>query len=310
MRGLLRRGASRCGLMGAYRRLLKTLPPSSQRRWLYLRHHRRPLRLQHPVRFTEKVNWRMVYDRREVISLACDKLSSKEYAVAHGVRVPQTLWVGTDVAEFASSWTPEMCSEWVLKPNFSSGHIVFGSGRPDAEALAGTVGHWMGEKSRATIGEWGYGSARRVIFAEERLSPPDVPIQDYKFFVFQGRVLFCRTVHATVKPRRTRWYGEGWVPLDYRDGGYELADPVPMPDTYADMEAAAQRLGAAYDFVRVDLYDMDGQVVFGELTVYHTGGLQRLDRHLDLELGHAWSLPSVRAGSPRPRRGRRRRGPR
>ncbi len=67
-----------------------------------------------------------------------------------------------------------------------------------------------------------------------------------------------------------------------------------MPANYSDMLAAAERLEAPYDFVRIraDPYETNGVVVFGELTVYPAGGLKRMDPRLDFELGQAWSLPT------------------
>lgn len=116
----------------AYRTGVSILPVAAQRRWLYLRHHRRLLRLREPQLFTEKLNWRMVYDRREMIAMTTDKLRAKQYAEERAVRTARTLWVGTDVRDFERGWSDGDQQRWVLKPNFSSGHIVFGEGRPDA----------------------------------------------------------------------------------------------------------------------------------------------------------------------------------
>jgi hypothetical protein len=65
------------------------------------------------------------------------------------------------------------------------------------------------------------------------------------------------------------------------------------------MLEVAAALGAAFDFVRVDLYDVDGEVWFSELTPYPGGGLDRFDPALDEWLGARWQLPprsAVRAG--------------
>lgn len=128
------RATSRLGraARSAYRSGVNALPTAAQRRWLYLRHHRRPLRLRNPQLFMEKLNWRMVYDRREMIAMTTDKLRAKQYAEERAVRTARTLWVGTDVRDFERGWSDGDQQRWVLKPNFSSGHIVFGEGRPDA----------------------------------------------------------------------------------------------------------------------------------------------------------------------------------
>jgi hypothetical protein len=64
----------------------------------------------------------------------------------------------------------------------------------------------------------------------------------------------------------------------------------------------AETLGAAFDFIRVDLYDVDGEVWFSELTPYPGAGLAGFDPALDRRLGALWQLPprsAVRAGRQR-----------
>ncbi len=62
------------------------------------------------------------------------------------------------------------------------------------------------------------------------------------------------------------------------------------------MVEIAERLGAETDFVRVDLYDVDGRVVFGELTSYVLGAQYRFSPpEFELEVGSWWTVPRVYA---------------
>jgi hypothetical protein len=66
---------------------------------------------------------------------------------------------------------------------------------------------------------------------------------------------------------------------------------TPPPACLAEMIEVAEALGAAFDFIRVDLYDVDGEVWFGELTPYPGGGLDPFDPALNRLLGASWQLP-------------------
>ncbi len=68
----------------------------------------------------------------------------------------------------------------------------------------------------------------------------------------------------------------------------------------ADLLHGAAAVAAGYDMLRVDCYEHDGELWFGELTPYPGAGLSRLEPELDAQLGSWWTLPYAagRAGSP------------
>ncbi len=146
------------------------LPDGLSRKALFsLRHHTLPS-VNSPVTFNEKVNWRILKDRRESLAWICDKLAMKDYAskvegaMDHGLRIPQTLWSGTDVGELEEVELPD---HWVLKPNHRSGLVFFGRGRPDVPALRHTVENWLRPAEGADLHEWAYLKARPLLIAEE-----------------------------------------------------------------------------------------------------------------------------------------------
>ncbi len=102
--------------------------------------------LLRPRTFTEKLNWRITLDRRELLAPTCDKLAMKEHArtVAPGlVRAPETLWSGTDVGELADVDLP---GHWVLKPNHSCIRRLFGRGPADVADLRRRTVGWLEEQ--------------------------------------------------------------------------------------------------------------------------------------------------------------------
>jgi len=241
-----------------------------------------------PRTFTEKVNWRVLHDRRPLIGQLGDKLAMRAYAAAicPQLRMPPIVWSGTDVAEFAAADLP---AKWVLKPNHGTLRVHIGTGRPDLADLRRITAGWLDEPLFRQRGEWVYSQARRLLLAEAFLGSGEPPA-DLKFLVFGGRVELVQVDTGRFGDHRRRLYTGDWAPVDV-DEAVAPGPVTPPPASLPRLLAVAEALGAAFDFVRVDLYDVDGEVWFSELTAYPGGGLDRFDPVLDERLGVAWQLP-------------------
>ena len=271
-----------------WRAVVVRLPLRFKRAVLYREAQGRWPADRHPRTFTEKVNWRVVHDRRPLIGRLGDKLAMRAYAaqVCPELKVPAVLWTGTDVAALADVDLPE---RWVLKPNHGTMRVHVGTGRPDVADLRRITSGWLEEPLFRTRGEWVYSQARRVLLVEEFLGSGEPPA-DHKFLVFGGRVELVQVDTGRFGEHRRRLYTRDWTPVDVREA--VAPGPVtPPPASLPEMLAVAETLGAAFDFVRVDLYDVAGEVWFGELTPYPGGGLDPFDPELDERLGALWQLP-------------------
>lgn len=243
-----------------------------------------------PVTFNEKTNWRILNDRRPIIGQMCDKDRMKDLALqrAPDVRVPRTWWRGTDLSTLPDL---DALGPWVLKPNHSSGEVLFGPD-PGVDLERATQG-WLTSVPYEVLGEWGYGQARAELLLEERIGGDGRP-DDYKFLVYDGVPRYIQVSSGRGTPGEARTlYTTDWrrLPLAWPTVG-QRDEPRP-PELEAMVDAAA-RLGAGMDFVRVDLYALDGEVWFGEFTPYMNGGVLRFNPpSFDRELGSWWTLPSL-----------------
>jgi hypothetical protein len=101
---------------------------------------------------------------------------------------------------------------------------------------------------------------------------------------------------ARFRDLQFRWYTPEWKPLEEEAFGWELGPVLERPPNYGEMLTAAGILGREFDFIRVDLYNIDGHVYFGELTPYPASGLDRFcSPNFDRELGDHWILPALAA---------------
>jgi hypothetical protein len=270
---------------------LNRLPDRQKRAVLYFRAFGGRPRLNDPQTFNQKLNWRILNDRRPIIAIMGDKLAMKDHVAERcpEVRIPQTLWAGTDVGELARMDLPK---RWVLKPNHSSARVCFGSGPADTQELRRVTAGWLDETLYAERCEWAYSQARRLLFVEEFIGSPDETPTDYKFLIFHGVTRLIQVDYDRFGKHRRRNYDGDWNPFPHDDPLTPLAPVVPRPPTFEAMRAFATRIAGDLDFLRVDLYEAGGEVWFGELTPYPAAGLEGwTPNDLDGELGKYWSLP-------------------
>lgn len=280
---------------------LRLLPDPAARSLLFRGHNRAWPRLRAPRTFNEKVNWRILKDRRRELAWTCDKSRMKGRAAATAdVRVPATVWSGSDVRELADVALPE---RWVLKPNNSSGRIHLGSGRPGSGALddlATATAGWLAPWQSRFLGEWAYDQADPVYLVEEFIVAEvaeGVPV-DYKFFVFDGVPQFLPVDVGRFGHHRRGFFTTDWRQLDVSNG-HAPVESLDRPAALEEMTEVAARIAAGLDFLRVDLYAPDGVVWFGEVTPYPGSGLERIEPvSYDLAWGELWVLPTLRTGSP------------
>lgn len=269
------------------------LPLEQRRRWFFLKAQRRWPSFREPKTFSEKVNWRMLYDRRDLIAWTCDKLKMKEHAQASGadVVVPRTLWAGRDVRSLRSVELPE---RWVLKPTHRYGLVHFGDPATDWDALAERTAGWLDNVQSTYLGEWAYSQAEPQFLVEDYIGRPGAPPpDDYKIMVFDGEPRLVQIDFDRFSGHRRSLFTPDWqnIAVEYRvpDAGWQ-----PQPALLPQMLQAARVLGKEFDFIRIDLYVDGDSVVFGEYTPYPAGGLGRFrPRTFDAELGAMWRLPDT-----------------
>ncbi len=254
-------------------------------------HGRRPPQLR-PSTFTEKLNWRISWDRRELLAPTCDKLAMKDAArrlAPDLVRVPRTLWAGTDVAELAGIDLPD---RWVLKPNHTCARVLFGEGPADPERVGAATEGWLAERYWRKSDEWAYRRARPLLLVEEHIGADGRELTDLKVIVNHG-VPQLIGVHTDRRDGlRIRLQTPEWQSLPW-SWGYPRGPEAAPPERLPQLLEAAAALGRDFDMLRVDLYEADGELWFGELTPYPGAGLCRLEPGLDAWLGERWTLPET-----------------
>lgn len=287
-------------LRPAYWHVASRFPLPVRRRFLHAARLRRRGNFTKPVTFNEKVNWRVLNDRRPELIRYCDKIEMKEVVRERvpgpELRIPRTLWCGSSLADAPDLATLPPCA---IKPNHGSGSVLFGPVLPEQQPkVHETVAAWDQSAPGELLGEWGYLQARPLILIEELLPGGAVP-DDVKVFCFDGEPRLVTVNSGRFDDGLTATlYTPEWDLLSAEWGDAAPA-PADKPERLDDLLEIARRLSAGWDFMRVDLYLVGDEIWFGEFSPYPGGGVQLYrPRSFDKELGHWWTLPSLSQVNP------------
>ena len=292
--------------------LFRRLPLSLRRHLLFFRAFGTWGNFRTPKTWREKMQWKILNDHRPLVAWTADKLAQKEYVRTStvgrtdaSIRIPETYWVGTDVREL-QGMAHRLPARWVLKPNHSSGRVALVDSHRtpvDWSVLRRIGATWLQpDEETKVFGHWAYAQARRLLFAEERVGSGDTPPDDLRFTYFHGLITGVNWSH-------------GYGTSEYRTSSYEedliTRTDVGNPDDFgADTPTPLDRVGAAskrqilrtmeplgapFDAVRIDGYLVEGQLWFGEFTIYSNSGLGFVDPAANRAVGAHWQLPDLTA---------------
>jgi len=241
---------------------------------LHYRKLGRPPNLTAPAGFNEKILFKILNDRRNYLTAFADKLRVRDYVrrVAPELRLPALYWWSERADTLPFDDLPDA---FAFKANHGSGWNVLVEKRDNIgrDALVAQARRWLRSDFTIVGREWAYRDVRRAVYAEERLGrEAQAPPPDYKFFVFGGKVRVVQVDRDRFTRHTQVLYDERWNPIEGTVAGAP-GDPVPPPPSLDLMRSAAEKLSANVDFVRVDLYDIDGTAYFGELTSSPNKGL-------------------------------------
>lgn len=257
----------------------------------YARVYGRPFDAADPERLTTKLTQRMldwlVTTPRQA-TLLTDKIQAKEHAqrILGRSGVAELYWCGSDPEEIPWGLLDNVPA--MLKASHASRRFLPLEPLVDRQAVREAVHGWSRENYAHHAFEMQYDDLYPMALLEERLQPKQGPLLDYKFWCFGGEPL---VVHVDDPAQSINPFFDmdfDLLPLHYRAG---VPRPqLPTPPNWEDMKSAARALAAGWDFVRLDLYNVDGRIVFGEYTFTpNGGGLRFLPDEWDVWLGRRWA---------------------
>lgn len=245
---------------------------------IYKKRMGKEINLSNPQTFCEKQNWLKLYDRQPIYTVMVDKYLAREFVaerIGEEYLVP-LLGVWDNAEDIDFSLLPD---KFVLKCNHNSDvTICTDKSTLDVEKTKKELYEQLKRDYYLSKREWPYKNVPRKIICEKFMeNTTGENLVDYKLFCFNGVPKF-----VMVNSNR---FGEGgvkvdmydmqWNHMDMQDGHYPNAgDIFTKPDCFDKMCKFAEILSDGTSALRVDFNYWDKKLYFGELTFFHSAGLE------------------------------------
>ena len=248
------------------------------------------LDLKNPETFNEKLQWLKLYDRKSIYNIMVDKHLVKDYVanlIGTEYIIP-TLGVWNSFNEIDFDKLP---NEFVLKCSHDSGSVFVIKDKKsmNISSLKKEITSKLNRNFYYQEREWPYKDVKPCIIAEEyKEDSLYKELRDYKLFVFNGKVKLLKIDFDRFSNHGANYFDVNGNLLDI---GEEYCPPnknkdLNMPYNLPKMIEFAEKLANEIDFLRVDFYEVDNKIYFGELTFYPMSGFGKfLNDKDDLFLG-------------------------
>ena len=237
------------------------------------------LNLDNPKTFNEKLQWLKLYDRNPLYTTLVDKYAVRQYikdTIGEEYLIPLVggPWKTFDEIDFDA-----LPDQFVLKCTHDSGGLVIcrDKSKLDKEKARRKIEKCLKTNYYYGNREWPYKNVPPQIIAEKYMTDTlTTELRDYKFFCFDGMVkaLFIATERANeTEETKFDFFDENFQHLPFTNGHPNAAKLPEKPKSFELMKELAAKLSKGIPHVRVDFYEVDEKVYFGELTFFHWSGL-------------------------------------
>lgn len=264
-------------------------------------HWQKPLNLENPQTFNEKLQWLKIYNHNPQATIMVDKYAVKQYVserIGKQYIIP-TLGMWDSFYDIDFNLLPE---QFVLKVTHDSGGLVIckEKNKLDINATKKILQKSLKRDYYKVHREWPYKNVPRRIIAEKYMKDRNnEALTDYKFYCFNGVPLYLYVSvgldnHETAK---ISFLTTDWTFAKFGRTDYKALDVLPpKPQNLEKMIEISKKLSTGFPFLRVDLYEINGQVYFGELTFTPCAGMMPFNPpDADLEIGKLLDISYLRS---------------
>lgn len=276
----------------AARGMLKFLPDEQYLKLRYWAAFGRKLDLDNPVRFTEKLQWLKLHDRNPEYSRMVDKYQAKKYVadiIGENYIIPTFgVWDSFDEIEF-----DKLPARFVLKCTHDSGGLVICKDKDklDKKKTKEKIEKSLKNNYYLWGREWPYKNVRPHIIAEQfMLDSKESDLIDYKFYCFNGEPKYCQVIKNRSSMETIDFFNMAWEHQNFTGIGVPLKPqstlPIQCPRSFKEMKEKAHILSQKMKFVRIDFYEINEKMYFGEITFFPASGFGKIaPEEMDLVLG-------------------------
>lgn len=259
------------------------------------------LNIEDPKTLNEKIQWLKLNEKKDFHTVCADKLTSRKYWVEKtGIEdylVP-LLYQTYDWKDITADILPD--EPFVIKCSSGSDcyKIVHDKKNVDIRSLRNDCRRWLSMDYYLISQEWQYKNAKPAIIIEKLLLDENGKIpNDYKFHCMNGELVF---VYCAVDREGANYrsvYSPNWEMMDIEwvsSNSHKgaIGAKIPKPHNYDEMVRIALTIAKDFKYVRVDFYEVENRLYYGEITLHHGSGYDvfvpeewdaKLGERLDLE---------------------------
>ncbi|MDA3834979.1 MAG: ATP-grasp fold amidoligase family protein [Spirochaetales bacterium] len=232
--------------------------------------------LEHPTLFSEKLQWLKLHYRDPLMAQCADKYEVRKFIEEKGYAdtLNEMIEVYDSIVDFDLDRLPD---RFVLKATHGSAWNIIcqDKGKINWIPYRLIMKSWLNHNIFWNGREWVYQGLKPRIICEKYLEDVSGQLRDYKLFCFNGEPVFVQVNQGRNNRRHVQnFYDLNWQLLPF---GKDIAPSpdveIPRPASLERMLAIAKDLAATFPFARVDFYDVQGRVIFGELTFFPASGM-------------------------------------
>ena len=280
-----------------FARIMLILPDEKYAQWFHKLYCKKPLDLKNPKTFDEKLWWLKLNNRDPLLTKCSDKDAARDYVKECGLEDILLEQVGIyDNAKEISFEDFNGMGEIIFKCTHGSGenYILSPEKKNNLKTFRRRFNFALRQNAYWFSREWNYKNVKRRIVAEKVVRDKNgkLPL-DYKFMCFDGepKLLFLDLglytddlIYNEKYPRNIYDMNFQLLPVWETRPNYE--GQVDKPENFERMVEIARTLSKPFPHCRVDLYNLDGKIYFGEITFYHGGGCNDVQpEEWDLKIG-------------------------
>lgn len=253
----------------------------------------RSLNLKHPQRFTEKIQWYKLNYRNPVMHQCVDKYLVRDFVKSKGLENILIPLLGR-YRTIQDVDFDNLPNSFVLKTTHGGGglNVVVCPDKVNlnVDELKEKLSFPLHKVKSRTMGrEWAYYGLTPGLVAEELLvntENPEAGVNDYKIFCYNGKPEYLVVDVDRYIGHKRNFYKADWTRMDVSSDCPQADRDIPKPENFDEMLRIAAKLSEDFPFVRVDLYNVNGKIYFGELTFYPWSGYVQFNPDvIDFELG-------------------------
>ena len=292
-----------CKLICKFRTIGLFVPDRLFVKSLYFLDRGKKLNLAAPQLFTEKIQWLKLYDRNPLYHIMVDKERVKTYVanIIGEQYIIRTLRVWDRVEDIDIADLPDRFVLKTTNGGGSTGVVICTEKKTFNIDSAKNKLQWsLDFDIYQKMGEWAYKGVSKKIIAEEYIEPEkgEKELSDFKWYCFNGVPTYCqviknRSADETIDFYDSNWNHQEFIGLNTKAKHAEKLEV--KPQKLDEHLMIASKLSRNIPFSRIDLYEINGKVYFGEITFYAASGFGSFSpQKWDMKLGNLLKLPKIK----------------